>query len=522
MLVRLKLSLLRNGLRQSSGRRAAYIASVCLVLLLAALQTLGLVLLHGTPHAATVAVLLTGVLALGWGVMPLFFPHGDETVDPSRLAMLPLRPKPLVRGLLAASLMGFGPLVTLCLTGGAAFAVARGAAGAVTAVVAVVLTLLLCVALSRAVVTANLRLLTSRRGRDLAVLSGLLIAVGAQVVNFGAQQLSRSGGLGVLDPAAAVVRWIPPASALGAVDSAGRGAYGAALVQLAATALVLAALLAYWRRALTRLMTAPDGSTLQAAGPGREKRGGRGASRLLPGGRTGAVMERSLRYIWRDPKTKMGWATSLAVGLIVPLANAVQGNGSAYFACFAPTLLGLMMYNQFGQDTSAFWIVAMTLDSPRRAYEELRARALALLLITVPYVLLVDVLATALFGDWRVLPGVLGLTLALLGAMIATGAWSSARFPYGIPQEGHKNVAPGQNGIAWISIFGGMLFSALLSAPVIALTVWLHVTDAYAALWAVLPAGILYGAVLAVLGLRLSAPRVISRLPEILAAVSKG
>lgn len=93
----------------------------------------------------------------------------------------------------------------------------------VFAVVAAPLTLLVCVALARAVATANTRLLTSRKGRDLAVLSGLVIAVGIQVVNFGAQRLGRSGGLSALDPAADVVRWLPPASAIGAVDSAAQG-----------------------------------------------------------------------------------------------------------------------------------------------------------------------------------------------------------------------------------------------------------------------------------------------------------
>ncbi|CAM5690994.1 Transporter OS=Streptomyces tendae OX=1932 GN=F3L20_29585 PE=4 SV=1 [Streptomyces tendae] len=56
-------------------------------------------------------------------------------------------------------------------------------------VLAVPLALLVCVALARAVAAANVRLLTSRKGRDLAVLSGLVVAIGAQVVNFGAQRL---------------------------------------------------------------------------------------------------------------------------------------------------------------------------------------------------------------------------------------------------------------------------------------------------------------------------------------------
>ncbi|MER6404958.1 transporter [Streptomyces viridosporus] len=522
VVVRLKLSLLRNGLRQSGGRRAAYIASAVIALLFAALQLLGLIALRGFDHAESLVVLLVAVLGLGWAVMPLFFPGGDETLDPTRLVMLPLRPRPLVRALLVASLVGIGPLFTLCLLVGSVIAVAHGGAAFAAGVLAVPLALLVCVALARAVAAANVRLLTSRRGRDLAVLSGLVIAVGAQLVNFGAQRLG-SSGLEQLGPAADVVRWVPPASAVGAVHSAGEGAYGAAAVQLLLSAAALAGLLVLWARSLTRLMTAPDGSTLQTSRAAARDRTSTGLARLLPPGRTGTVMERSLRYVWRDPKTKAAWVTSLAIGLIVPVFNAWQGTGSVYLACFAAGMLGIQMYNQFGQDTSAFWMVAMTVSSTRDAYVELRARALALLLITLPYATLVTVLTAAMLGDWPLLPEALGLSFALLGAMLATGAWTSARFPYSIPQEGYKNVAPGQVGLAWVSIVGGMVAAAVLCAPVIALTVWLHVgADGDAGRWLLLPVGTLYGAALTLLGLRLAAPQAARRLPEILAAVSKG
>lgn len=522
VLVPLKLSLLRNGLRQSTGRTAAYIASGVLALLVAAAQLLGLVLLRGTAHVGTVTVLLTAVLALGWAVMPLFFPGGDETLDPTRLVMLPLRPHPLTGALLAASLVGIGPLFALCLLVGSAAATARGAAGTAVAVVAVPLALLLCVTLARVVATANIRLLTSRKGRDLAVLSGLVIAVGVQVVNFGAQRLGEAGGLAALDPVAAVVRWLPPAAATGAVASASEGAYGRAAGQLLLSVAALAVLLRYWRRSLVRLMTAPDSSTLAAGEPAR-KESAPALERLLPEGRTGTVMRRALRYVWRDPKTKAAWITALAIGLIVPLFNALQGRGTIYFACFAAGMLGIQMYNQFGQDTSAFWMVAMTISSPRDAYLELRARALALSLITLPYSASVTVATAALLDNWRALPEALGLSFALLGAMLATGAVASVRFPYSIPQDsGYKNVAPGQAGLAWISIFGGMLGAALLCAPVIALTIWLHVASADGPTWILLPLGTAYGALVAAVGLRLAAPQAAARLPEILTAVSKG
>ncbi|CAL9551276.1 transporter [Streptomyces sp. enrichment culture] len=520
--VRLKLSLLRNGLRQSGGRRAAYIASVVVVLLFAALQLIGLIALRGYAHADSLIVLLAAVLALGWAVMPLFFPGGDETLDPTRLVMLPLRPGPLVRALLASSLVGIGPLFTLCMFAGSVVAVAHGGAAYAVGVVGAVLALLVCVTLARSVAAANVRLLTSRKGRDLAVLSGLVVAVGAQLVNFGAQRLG-SSGLGELDPVADVVRWVPPASAVGATAAASDGAYGTALAQLALTAAALGLLLRVWARHLTRLMTAPDGSTIQSDTEAVRERDSAGLARWLPAGRTGTTMERTLRYVWRDPKTKAAWVTSLAIGLIVPVFNAWQGTGSVYFACFAAGMLGIQMYNQFGQDTSAFWMVAMTISSTRDAYVELRARALALLLVTLPYATLVTVLTTAMLDDWRALPEALGLSFALLGAMLATGAWTSARFPYSIPQDGYKNVAPGQVGLAWVSIFGGMIGAALLCAPVIALTIWLNVREgAGDPGWVLLPVGAVYGAALTLLGLRLAAPRTADRLPEILTAVSKG
>ncbi|MEU2070163.1 transporter [Streptomyces anulatus] len=521
--VSLKLTLLRNGLRQSSGRRAVFIVSLVFTLLLAAGQVLGLVLLRGNEHAGTVVVLLTGVVALGWAVLPLFFPSGDDTLDPTRLVMLPLRPEPLIRALLVSSMIGIGPLFTLCLVVGSVLALAHGAAGIVCAVLAVPLTMLLCVALSRAVTTANVRLLNSRKGRDLAVLSGLVIAVGIQFVNFGAQRLGQAGGLSTLDPAADVVRWLPGASAVASVDAASDGSYGVAVAQLLITVAALAALMWMWQRSLVRLMTSPDGSTLAAAEPAREESGRGRLSALLPEGRTATVMQRSLRYVARDPKTKAAWVTALAVGAIVPLLNAVQGTGSVYFACFAAGMLGMQMYNQFGQDTSAFWMVALTISSSRDAYVELRARAFVLLLLTLPFTLIVCAVTAAVIGDWRPLPGALGLSFALLGSMLATGAVASALFPYSIPQEGaFKNVVPGQGGLAWISILGGMLAAALLAAPVIVPTIWMHVTDRHDALWLLVPGGLAYGALVGWAGLRIAARRTAARLPEILAAVSKG
>ncbi|EFL25246.1 LOW QUALITY PROTEIN: putative integral membrane transport protein, partial [Streptomyces himastatinicus ATCC 53653] len=464
-----------------------------------------------------------------WAVMPLSSPAVTKPWTPPGLVMLPLRPRPLISALLVSSLIGVGPLFTLTLVLGSLIAIAHGAAAAAAAVLAGVLAVLTCVALARAVATANTRLLSSRKGRDLALLSGLFVAIGVQFVNMGVQKLSGQGGLGVLRPAADILRWVPPASAIDAVQGVSEGAYGIAAAQFALSALVLALLMWWWSRSLTHLMTAPDGSTIQqekprkgadGAGPSAAERGPLGL--LLPAGRTGTVMLRTLRYAVRDPKAKASWVSSLGVGLLMPFITSVQGNGSIYWSCWAAGMLGMQMYNQFGQDSSAFWMVAQTISSPRDAYLELRGRAFAVALVGVPYVLLAVVGSAAFLKKLPAVPEALGLAFGLLGALLATGAMASVLRPYSIPQDSSKNVAPGQGSLAWMSLLGGMIAGALLCAPLLGLTIWLHTSGMHSLLWVLLPLGIVYGAAIAETGLRLAAPRTVARLPEILAAVSKG
>ncbi|MDX6329345.1 MAG: type transport system permease protein [Streptomycetaceae bacterium] len=520
--IRLKLAVIRNGLRQSTGRTIGWVTGTLFTLFYALATAAGMIALRGDDYAPSVAVTLAVALGIGWAVMPLFLFGGDDTLDPTRLAMLPLRPRPLIGALLVSSLFGVGPVFTVLATAGAVAALAHGAASVVAGVVAVPLVLLLCVALSRAVAAANTRLLTSRRGRDLALLSGLFVAVGAQLVNLGASTLASSDGLHRVRSVASVLRWVPPAPAVDAVRAAADGSYGLAVAELACVAAVLALVLFWWHRSLYRLMVSPDASTLRTSEAKARKARSTGLSRFLPAGRTGTVMERQFRYAWRDPRAKAAWATALAVGLLLPVVSAVQ-HGSVYSSCWAAGLLGLQMYNQFGADGSAFWTVAATISTRRDAYAELSARALSIAVVAIPYVAAVTIGAALLLDRAGAIPETLGLSFALLGALIATGTFASVRFPYAVPHDNpFGNAAPGQGGLATLSVFAGGAMGSALCIPPLAVLIWLHIAGHHGWLWLLLPGGALYGAALAVGGLRFTAPRMVGRLPEILAAVSSG
>ncbi|MFJ2776065.1 MULTISPECIES: transporter [unclassified Kitasatospora] len=517
-LVSLKLRLLRNGLRRSPGRAAVYIIGAVLGLLLSALIALGMVLLNGHRGAGDAGVMLVGALAIGWAALPLFLFASDESADPTRLTMLPLRPGPLLRGSVLAALIGPGPLVSLVLVTGAALSGANGAASAVAAVVGVPLAVVSLVTLSRSVAAGNARLLSSRRGKDFAIFGGLLFALLIQIANIGSQSVFGKTGehgldLSPLASIASVLRWVPPVGAVDAARTAGEGRYGLAVLQLASTAVLLALLLRWWRGSLQQLMVTADASTLEVA---RGVRASRGWG-FLPEGRTGAVMQRHLRYAWREPRAKAAVFTSIGMALVLCVLSVIQGWSSVYLVAMAGMFLGLQMLNLFGMDGSAFWMVAATLRTPADARDELRGRAYAVLSYALPVTVLLAVALAAVTGDWAGLAPALGLALALLGCGIALGSVLSVLAPYTMPADSNpmRNAAPGQGGLVMLNSFGSVFGATLLCLPVTGYLGWALITDGPA--WPVLLLGPLYGALVAVLGIRLAAGRLLERGPEILA-----
>ena len=228
-LVRLKLALLRNGLRRSQWQ-----------------QQVGLVLgaLFGLPLAAGGFLLLALVpraeprfglllveavflaLFLGWLLFPLLSFGGDTSLDPDRLVLLPLRPRQLMSGLFLAGCVGIAPLCTLAALAGGVVGFAPLGPGLLLAVAAVLVQFALCLVGSRALLTVLSRVLRSRRAKDLGIvlvsLAGIAVSVAVQV---GARMAARLERLDVetLRPLGRVIGWLPPGLAARALVDAGRG-----------------------------------------------------------------------------------------------------------------------------------------------------------------------------------------------------------------------------------------------------------------------------------------------------------
>ncbi|MFF2142623.1 transporter, partial [Kitasatospora sp. NPDC058190] len=107
--------------------------------------------------------------------------------------------------------------------------------------------------------------------------------------------------------------------------------------------------------------------------------------------------------------------------------------------------------------------------------------------------------------------------LAMLGCGVALGSVFSVLAPYTMPADSNpmRNAAPGQGGLILLNQFGSMFGVALLALPVGGYLLWALTSDGPT--WPVLLVGPLYGGLIATLGIRLAAARLLERTPEILA-----
>ncbi len=159
------MRLLRGTLRGDTGRLLGLLLSAVLAVPVAAGLTLMLTFAAFQPATSRdVAVVVFSSAVLAWLFVPVLGFGLDETLDPARFAVFPLRAGQLLTGLFAASAIGLGPMMTVLVVLGAALGAASGPVGTVVAVAAAVLVVALCLALARLVVTVLSGLLRQQAG----------------------------------------------------------------------------------------------------------------------------------------------------------------------------------------------------------------------------------------------------------------------------------------------------------------------------------------------------------------------
>jgi ABC-2 type transport system permease protein len=510
LFVRLKLRLLLGALRRPA-RRVLILLGLVFGLLLITLIGVALFVFRDEPRTAVaLGALIAAGLALGWATVPIAAFGADETLDVSRLALLPIRRPVLLAGLLASAVVGLPPVLTVLLLAVTVATVTYSVAAVPVALVAFVLLAAMCLLLGRTVTSALSRLLRSRRGRDLAVLVGVLIVLAAQLPRLLVESLDE----GRLQQIGDVLRWTPPGAAVHAVVDASAGAWVSALLSLLYAAVAVGALLLGWYAALGAALTVVDASTQSV----RRRR------LPLPDGRLGAVAGKDLRYAWRDPRLKFGWLQMMVFGLAVPAFSLLHEGGR-----FAPVVVGMFSallvsslgFNQYGPEGSAFWLTIVATGTDRDIRTDLAGRQAATALVTGCWVLLAAGALSVVTGTPSALPLALGAGAAVLGAGLGVGAVLSVLAPYPVADQAGAAFAgpgPGRGCLAGLLWALGAAVTTALALPVgVPALGW---GDRTPVVVLVLVGGCAWGGVLAWAGRRIAAGRLVGRLPELLVAVT--
>nr|WP_260407755.1 hypothetical protein [Planomonospora venezuelensis] len=515
LFVRLKLRLIAGNLRGDTTRLLGFVFTVLAALVVASFGFLLMAMLRMAPAgvAADVGTVLFTVLLLGWTLVPLLAFGLDDTLDPSRLALLPLRTRQLATGMFASSVTGVWPLATLVVTSGAIAGLARGLGGVLVGVVAVLLQFTLCIVVSRLVTTSLSGILRTRRGRDVLAISVIFVILGAQLPNLLLNRGLTGDPLVMLDGVASALRWTPPGMAAHAIADGGPAAL-AELAFLAALAVVLGWL---WIVALRRSLVTADASTEAAS-----VRNSRGLlARLLPDGQLAAVATKELRYARRDPRGRVGWFAALAVTGIMAFSLGGQEGpspGPALAigpACIGALMIGLQACNSFGIDGRSLWMNSVVYGTARDWRTDLAGRHLAVATIGVPALGLLSLVAGLIAGNAAWAVPAMFTAWGVLGVGLGMGALTSVLLPYTVPERlnAFTGAAPGQGGVAFLASFGAMIGTGLLALPVV-------LPMLFGLDWVVALAAP-YGVLVSWGGRRIAGNLGFARYPEILGAISK-
>jgi ABC-2 type transport system permease protein len=534
--VRLKLRILGNGMRGQNWRIGLFILGVLAAVWFAGLGFL-LSALPGLADNADAAMLVAalggGVVVLGWVLLPLVFFGVDETIDPARFALLPLRRRTLVTGMLAAAAVGLPALATLVATAGLVLSAASlgGIGPALAEAVGVLIGLSVCVAGSRAVTSAFAAMLRSRRVRDLAA---IMLAVAAALIGpiqIASLRAAEGTDWRSLLGAAEIVGWTPFGAAYTLGFDVAAGRVGAAAVKLLIALASLAVLLWWWSRTVESAMLgrANDGGPRARTGPARAA-----VDQLFPGGlrwaprnRFGALAAREARYWWRDARRRANLITITVVGVFVPVfvnagdrflgvrnADDISPTKVAFSLVFVGALASVTLVNQFGFDGSAY-AANVVAGVPGRA--ELAARTVGFSLYVIPTLTIISVALVALLGKPEWFGVAAGAVAASYGAGLAVCLLISILGAYSLPESSNPFALGSGTSLAkGLLSFGAMIATSALGVPFIIATAFLG--DVW--LWLALPVGLAYGGAAAVLGTYIAGDVLDHRMPELLQTVT--
>ena len=462
--VSLRWRLANNRLRRRGQRTRRFMVAAAVAYTLFNVMVLGAARFADDAAAADTLMLLMASMALGWVFGPVLIGGVDETIDPTRLALLPLRSHERYVVQLAAALTGTGPLAAASgLFVGLSIGHTRLGISIIVVPLAAVTAVLLMVGAARSLAALLAIAQRSRVGRDFAVLAAAI--AGGTV--FTMAQLARDVGARA-DALVNAMGWIPLAWPARAINAARAGDEPAALGWLAASMLLTIGAHAAWIWLSNFLLLNGERSAQTRRRSNRS---------ILSGARSrfGAALARQWIYLRRSPNNRVGFVYGTVFGIAFAMVQIIQrGEGSGAAAAFGILLAMLANLgaatNVLGFDAGSLWIEVLA-DGPGRVHMMARQ------LIALPNLLLPTWLSGIVVGiwtgEWRLVFLVSLLAVPIAINVLSFGIVTSAIAPAALPDWDNpfgNRQANNSRGLRLVVIaLVGMLSVVVLSIPVFVL-----------------------------------------------------
>lgn len=464
--VRLRWRLSTNRLHRRGKRTRRLVLLAAVGYTAANVLVLGLARYASDDEAAATVILLMASMALGWVFGPVLIGGVDETVDPTRLALLPLSAGERYVVQLAGAMSGTGPVAaSVGLLVGLTLGHTGLGISLLIVPVAALTAVMMMVGSARSLAAILAIAQRSRVGRDAAV----LLAALAGGTMFTMAQLARDvvtvGGSLLIQ----VLGWLPwawPARAINAARASN---------ELASTLWIIAAVGAavvshlLWMRLSNHLLLHGERSAQTRRSSGRA---------LLNGARTefGAALSRQWIYLRRSPNSRVGFVFGTVFGIAFAMVQIVQqGDGNGAAASFGILLAMLANLgaatNVLGFDAGSLWLEVLA-GGPSRV------NMIARQLIALPNLLLPTwvsgVIVGVWTGQWKLVLLVALLAIPVAVNVLSFGMVASVVSPAPLPdwdnpfgnRQGNESRS---TRIAVIAI-SGMVSIIVLSAPIFVAT----------------------------------------------------
>lgn len=531
-LVKLNFTLARRQLARSPWQIVGMVVGLLYLLAAGAGLFFGMSVLmkSSLPIHADVPVVVFGLITLAWMMLGLLFFGVDQTLDPARFSLFPLRARDMLPGLTIIGLLDVGSLA--CLLGAIGLAVGWVSSPLVAAIAAVagILGTLVGMLGTRVLTTGLASMLSSRKFKDAAaVIVFLLImafSVGMQFVGVGTSSSRNVDAmLTLLHGSATVLSWTPFGFAWALPGDAAAGAWGIFAVHAVLALASVAVLWWAWGKLLDRALTSP----LETGSGSGTVKVNSWVDRVFPATPAGAIGARTARYYRRDSRHMIGLISLVVMPflMLVPVLIRRENFDSAQYSltmiAFTPAIsaafVAMSLMAELSYDGSA---ISTHMLTGIRGRDDRLGRVYGTLLVIVPLLTVMLLVGAAVSRRGDLVPGILGLTVSLAATGMGAGLVMDTLVNYPYPPPGSNPFAKNNGGgfAGFLGFFAMFIVAGVGSAPASALVIAQLVTHQMMWGWIGLLAGVVVGPLVFWGLLTLASKNLDKRWPEVLKNVT--